>query len=472
MSRYKRYERYKDSGVEWIGDIPEHWELRRIKFIGTLYSGNGFKEELQGKEEGDYPFYKVSDINGDGKLVTFSNNYVDKDDIVNNRWNIIPQNSILFAKIGEALKKNHRKINAYSCLIDNNIAALKPHEIVLDYNYFYYYFSCINAEWFVNPGTLPSINNTYLKNFIALLPSKNEQKIIANFLDQKTAEIDGLIADKEKLIELLQEKRQAIITEAVTKGLNPNVRMKDSGSEWIGEIPEHWSIIKMKYLLSSKKYSIKAGPFGSQLKNDDMVSGDIKVYNQKTVLDNDFKSGDYYIENCKYEELRAFEVFSGDLLVTTRGTIGKTAIVPKDAEKGILHPCLIKITLNPDKVLNDYVNVIFNNTKIVTNQIMLESNATTIDVIYTDTLKNLVLPIPPLEEQKSIIDFVDAKIGEIDGLISSINNQIQKLKEYRQSLISEAVTGKIDVRVFENKDEVIYSEQDSSPCRELTHVAE
>jgi type I restriction enzyme S subunit len=114
MSRYKRYERYKDSGVEWIGDIPEHWELRRIKFIGTLYSGNGFKEELQGKEEGDYPFYKVSDINGDGKLVTFSNNYVDKDDIVNNRWNIIPQNSILFAKIGEALKKNHRKINESS----------------------------------------------------------------------------------------------------------------------------------------------------------------------------------------------------------------------------------------------------------------------------------------------------------------------------------------------------------------------
>jgi len=450
MSKFKRYERYKDSGVEWIGEIPEHWGVIKLKYVTKLAYGDSLPTENR-EEEGE-----VDVFGSNGKVGTHN---------VANTLSpvIIVGRKGSYGKVTYSDKKCFAIDTTY--YIDNRCTKS-------NIKWLYYSLMVLELDKNSQDTGVPGLSREYAYNKYVPVPTVNEQVAIANFLDQKTAEIDGLIADKEKLIELLQEKRQAVITEAVTKGLNPNVRMKDSGIEWIGEIPEHWSIIKMKYLLSSKKYSIKAGPFGSQLKNDDMVSGDIKVYNQKTDLDNDFKSGDYYIENCKYEELRAFEVFSGDLLVTTRGTIGKTAIVPKDAEKGILHPCLIKITLNPDKVLNDYVNVIFNNTKIVTNQIMLESNATTIDVIYTDTLKNLVLPIPPLEEQKSIIDFVDAKIGEIDGLISSINNQIQKLKEYRQSLISEAVTGKIDVRVFENKDEVIYSEQDSSPCRELTHVAE
>jgi len=208
--------RMKDSGVEWIGEIPEEWELIKIKFVGTIYSGNGFKEELQGKTEGDYPFFKVSDINGNGKLAISSNNYVDEDDVVNNGWNIIPKNSILFPKIGEALKKNHRKINACSCLIDNNIAAIKTNERIIDFNYFYYYFCCVNAEWFVNPGAVPSINNAYLKNFMVLLPSKNEQTAIANFLDQKTAEIDDLITEIKLQIQKLKEYRQSLISEAVT----------------------------------------------------------------------------------------------------------------------------------------------------------------------------------------------------------------------------------------------------------------
>ena len=442
MSKYKRYERYKDSGVEWIGDIPEHWELRRIKFIGTLYSGNGFKEELQGKEEGDYPFYKVSDINGDGKLVTFSNNYVDKDDIVNNRWNIIPQNSILFAKIGEALKKNHRKINAYSCLIDNNIAALKPHEIVLDYNYFYYYFSCINAEWFVNPGTLPSINNTYLKNFIALLPSKNEQKIIANFLDQKTAEIDGLIADKEKLIELLQEKRQAIITEAVTKGLNPNVRMKDSGIEWIGEIPEHWEIVPLKHITNF----ISRGNSPEYLEESS-----IKVINQACIYWDELK-----IENVKYQnddiefdKLKG-KLIKGDLLLnsTGTGTLGRAVVFREDG-KYMADSHVTIIRFNKTR-MNEVLAFYLLQTKIYQGYIYnaLVTGATNQIELSRERLTGTPMIVPPSIEQQEIVNFLNSKIGQIAILINEIKTQIQKLEEYRQSLISEAVTGKIDVRDY------------------------
>lgn len=216
MSNFKRYDKYKDSGIEWIGEIPEGWEIKKLKTIGRLYSGNGFKEDMQGRTEGDYPFYKVSDINGEGKFATISSNYVNKADVKNNKWNIIPENSILFPKIGEALKKNHRKINICKCLIDNNMAALKADESLINFNYLYYLFCCINAEWFVNPGAVPSINNNNLKNSNIILPSKNEQISIANFLDQKTAEIDSLVSEIQEQIQKLKEYRQALIFEAVT----------------------------------------------------------------------------------------------------------------------------------------------------------------------------------------------------------------------------------------------------------------
>ncbi len=456
MSRYKRYEKYKDSGVEWIGEIPEHWEIGRLKNSIKSCRNGIWGDEPQG-DNNDIACIRVTDFNRTNMEIEANDLTIRNIPASKQKLYLLKYGDLLIEKSGGGEKQPVGFVTIFKhnipAVYANFIARIELDKRKAYSGFFKYIYSAmysirLNVRSIKQTTGIQNLDTNYYFDERVMYPPLNEQIHIANFLDQKTAEIDDLIADKEKLIELLQEKRQAIITEAVTKGLNPNVKMKDSGIEWIGEIPEHWSITKMKYLLSPKKYSIKAGPFGSQLKNDDMVSGDVKVYNQKTVLDNDFKSGDYYIENYKYEELRAFEVFSGDLLVTTRGTIGKTAIVPKDAEKGILHPCLIKITLNPDKVLNEYINVVFNNTKIVTNQIMLESNATTIDVIYTDTLKNLVLPIPPLEEQKSIIDFVDAKIGEIDGLISSINNQIQKLKEYRQSLISEAVTGKIDVRDY------------------------
>ena len=445
MSRYKRYERYKDSGVEWIGDIPEHWELRRIKFIGTLYSGNGFKEELQGKEEGDYPFYKVSDINGDGKLVTFSNNYVDKDDIVNNRWNIIPQNSILFAKIGEALKKNHRKINAYSCLIDNNIAALKPHEIVLDYNYFYYYFSCINAEWFVNPGTLPSINNTYLKNFIALLPSKNEQKIIANFLDQKTAEIDGLIADKEKLIELLQEKRQAIITEAVTKGLNPNVKMKDSGIEWIGEIPEHWRLSKIKYesLINNKTLS--------ESTDDDYEIDYIDISSVTSIGEIDGVQS----LNFKDAPSRARRILSkGDTIVSTVRTYLKAIAFIENTQSNLICSTGFAVLTPLSKVVPKYLFYLMRSEKYV-NEIVRRSVGVSYPAVNASDIGDLECALPDRDEQMYIVEYLDNCTTQINQLVNNIQAQIQKLKEYRQSLISEAVTGKIDVREFGSIREVI-----------------
>ncbi|MFO7951914.1 MAG: restriction endonuclease subunit S, partial [Bacillota bacterium] len=239
---YRRYEKYKDSGIEWIGEVPEHWKGYKIKRLFGLLGGNGFNESLQGKKEGDYPFYKVSDINYGNTVIEKAGNYVDKNEVVANHWNIIPSESIITAKIGEALRKNHRKINKAECLIDNNMLALIPNELIIKKWLAYYLFCIIDMEWFVNPGAVPSVNIRWFRNSKLIIMPLSEQKAIANYLDHKTSEIDSLIADKETLIKKLEEYKQSIITEAVTKGLNPNVKMKDSGIEWIGEIPGHWEV--------------------------------------------------------------------------------------------------------------------------------------------------------------------------------------------------------------------------------------
>jgi type I restriction enzyme S subunit len=222
---------------------------------------------------------------------------------------------------------------------------------------------------------------------------------------------------------------------------------KDSGIEWLGEIPEGWAISHLKYNLRQKPSAIKTGPFGSQLLSSEMNSGDIKVYNQRNVLDQDFNSGENYISKQKYEDLIAFTIEPDDILVTTRGTIGHCALFPHNAEKGILHPCLMRIQVDPIKLLPEYLLILIQNSYIVELQLILMSNATTIDVIYSESLKKIILTIPPIEEQIRIITFLDRETSRIDKLIEKKEKQIELLKEKRAALISHAVTKGLDTNV-------------------------
>lgn len=228
---------------------------------------------------------------------------------------------------------------------------------------------------------------------------------------------------------------------------NGKPKMKDSGIEWIGEIPADWGTSKIKYLLREEKGSIKAGPFGSQMKSADMSHSDVKVYNQRTVLDNDFFSGEEYISNEKYGELKGFEVFAGDILITTRGTIGRTSIVPNNAPRGVIHPCLIRIRFDNSKILDSYLIKIFNDTNILSEQLKIHSNATTIDVVYTQNLVSLLIALPNIPTQQQIVKYLDRKCGEIDRVIAAKQKQNELLKKYRQAIIYEAVTKGLDKNV-------------------------
>ena len=223
-------------------------------------------------------------------------------------------------------------------------------------------------------------------------------------------------------------------------------KYKDSGIAWIGEIPEHWEIIKIKYIL--KNNSLKVGPFGSQLSGSDILSkGKYWIYNQRTVLDNNYSSCNSFISNEKYNDLIGFKVSAGDILLTTRGTIGKISRIPSIFNEGVIHPCIIRFNINEKILKYEILRYIFNDSDIVTNQVKYNSNSTTIDVIYSDTLKNIVLAYIPQKEQQSIATYLDQKCGEIDELITLQEEMITKLQSYKQSVITEAVTKGLDKNV-------------------------
>lgn len=203
----------KNSGVEWFGDVPAHWEMKAIKRVVKEHAGNGFPIELQGNN-GDVPFLKVSDLNKGGKLLEDFANSVTRNIIYEMKWNIVPKFSLVTAKIGEALKKNHRKIISQDSIIDNNCIAFECLGINLDYHY--YLSLIIDFDWFENGGTVPSLSVQKYKNQKICIPSLEEQTAIADYLDQETAKIDRLCDTVNQTIGRLKEYRTALITQAVT----------------------------------------------------------------------------------------------------------------------------------------------------------------------------------------------------------------------------------------------------------------
>jgi type I restriction enzyme S subunit len=198
---------------------------------------------------------------------------------------------------------------------------------------------------------------------------------------------------------------EVIEADEVVRRFKPYPAYRSSGVEWLNEIPTHWEVKRLKHTLRPKKGAIKTGPFGSQLQSSEMQTGEIKVYNQRTVIDRDFYGGDNYVSLEKFAELHAFEAFPGDLLITTRGSIGRCAVLPPDAEKGVLHPCLMRVQPDQTKILTAFLETQIGECNMVLDQLKLMSNATTIDVIYSDSLREVWLTIPPSESRLKLLLF-------------------------------------------------------------------
>lgn len=428
----------KDSGIEWIGQIPQDWETNRIKYTYEIIGGNGFKEHLQGNSAGDYPFYKVSDINGAGRNVSCAANYVSKDVVTEYRFSIVPTGALIMAKIGEALKKNHRKITSVDCVVDNNLQALVP-IATIDARYFFYQFLCIDMVWFDNGGTIPSVNNQKLLDFRIVSPSISVQKIITDYLDSKCAEIDALIAAKEKTNALLKERRQSIIYEAVTKGLNPDAPMKDSGIEWIGQIPKNWEVIPLSKV-SERMNNGYVGP----TRNIFFDSGvrylqSLHIKEGKII----FEKAPYYVSPEWAAEHALGTVHTGDVLIVQTGDIGQVACVPEEYNECNCH-ALIIVTPRSRFCCGEFLSYLLQ-SHYGRNQLLSCRTGALHPHLNSGNIGSIKLPIPSVDEQKSIVAQLNLECEEYDKAIQQNNAIIEKLKEYRQSVIYEAVTGKIEV---------------------------
>ncbi len=427
----KRYPEYKESGVEFIGEIPAHWEVKKLRYFCSMKSGNGFSHDLQGKIGLEVPFFKVADTNTPENKVEmlYAHNTVSLQEVSDFKFILHKPNSIVFPKVGAALLLNKRNILSQRSCIDNNMMSLYSNQS----NYKFLYYAMLNVDFkrhYRAGGTVPSINESEVGNIPIVYPTHSEQTQIANFLDRKTGQIDELIRIKERLLELLAEQRTVLINESVTKGLDPNVEMKPSGVEWIGEIPKHWKIVRGKFILSHKKEI-----------NSDFQCNNLLSLTLNGVLRKDMNSaeglipGDYRTYQVFYPDNLVFKLIDLENIQTSR-----VGIVP---EKGIMSPVYIRLEGNSDSYERYYFYQYYDLYK---QHIFNFLGKGVRSSLSPSNLLEIPLAFPPLSEQKAIGNFLDQKTKQIDELISAEQRKVELLKEYRQSLISEVVTGKIDVR--------------------------
>ena len=441
---FPRYPEYKDSGVEWLGEVPGHWELLRVRQVATL---NPSKSEVAAlPPETELSFLPMEAIGEDGRLDLQRTRPILE---VSSGYTYFRDGDVTIAKITPCFENGKGAVicglvgGAGFGTTELIVARPKPEETTSEYLHWVFVsqpFRKLGEASRYGAGGQKRVPDDFVRDFRLAFPPLREQCAISAFLDRETAKIDALVAEQQNLIALLKEKRQALISHAVTKGLDPDVRMKDSGVAWLGEVPAHWLISPLKYLASS----IKAGPFGSALTKDMYVASGYRVYGQEQVIPGDFTVGDYYISDGVFDELSQYAVAPGDLLISCVGTFGKIAIVPDDVEPGIINPRLIRLRVRSDVKAGFLCEVL--RSQVVFEQFAVLSRGGTMDVINIGTLSNIYVPCPPFEEQQRILSFLADSLMEIDSLVAEADATIALLKERRTALISAAVTGKIDVR--------------------------
>ena len=425
---FKRYRAYKETGVKWLGQIPEHWALSRLSEVTSLVNGFPFDSEhfVQGCE--GVPLVRIRDLNAGNSEVSYIGT------VVEDAW--IDSGDIIIGMDGDFNVARWRGTRA---LLNQRLCCLRPK-------------SHVDARFiaYVLPGPLNAINEiTYsttvkhlasgdVKRMLIGVPPESEQRAIAEFLDRETTRIDSLIAKKERLIGLLHEKRTALITQAVTKGLDPTVPMKDSGVEWLGGIPAHWEVERLKWAAH-------------------MMSG----HTPDKKVESYWQGGNIpWVSLADTGQLREVDFIATTAVMTTSDGIAHssahvlpegTVVFSRDATIGLsaitragmaVSQHFIGWVCGP-RLWPEYLLFVL---RSMTQELERLTMGATVRTIGMPDVRSLVTPIPPLGEQKEIICEVLYRRAHIDALIAKVRNAIERLTELRTALISAAVTGKIDVR--------------------------
>lgn len=443
MSKYHAYPEYKDSGIEWLGTIPSHWVRTNLKRYCQVTDGSHHSPKI---ESDGYPFVSVTDVGVN--TINFSD-----------AKRISPQNYERLVQegckpsVGDLLLTKDGTIGR-ACVVNDSmpdfvilssLGLLTPTDKLLN-NYLYYYLiSGINVDQMnsmIHGSALKRMTISKIDELILLLPSNEEQAQIAAFLDHETAKIDTLIEKQQQLIELLKEKRQAVISNAVTKGLNPDAPMKDSGVEWLGEVPEHWDLTPLKYLCN-----FKGGGTPTKDNLNYWKNGTIPWVSPKDMKSFWINKTQDYVTELAVKESSTNIIFEGSLMMVVRsGILQRTIPIAINTVPVTMNQDMKALLFN-NKMLTEYAAYF-----IIGNipQLLLEwsKEGATVESIEHEYLANSYFPVPPKEEQEKIICTIKSQLELFDNLETQAQQAIKLMQERRTALISAAVTGKIDVRHF------------------------
>lgn len=438
--KYKPYPEYKDSGVEWLQLCPSSWETKALKYIVSCND-----EVLSESTDPDMEFEYI-DIGG----VSSSEGITRTESM---RFSGAPSRARRIVRQGDIIVSTVRTyleaIAPISLEFDGKIAStgfavLRPKYLLSGFAQY-----ALRARHFIDSVvarstgvSYPAINSSELIDIKIVVPSLKEQQTIAAFLDYETARIDRLIAQQQRLIELLKEKRQAVISHAVTKGLNPNAPMKDSGVEWLGQVPEHWQCVPFGLLVS--RADLGGNYLGGQeengipfLKMGNLGRGCI-VLDKLECLE----------EGSSFDD--AHRLSMGDFLFNTRNSldlVGKVAVWHDELEFALYNSNLLRVRFKKDFISSpDFMGFVFNSSGALGWLALLAKGTTSVAAIYYKDLRSMVVPIPPVDEQNAISSFISKCLSRLDTLEEKAIQSINLMNERRTALISAAVTGKIDLR--------------------------
>ncbi|WP_180108174.1 restriction endonuclease subunit S [Acinetobacter sp. YH12085] len=417
MAKYQAYAEYKDSEVEWLGEIPSHWKLTRLKFLAKIRNGQDYKHV---ETETGFP------VMGSGGQFTFSSTYM------------FDRPSVLLGRKGTIDKPLY--IDEPFWTVDTMYYTEVNKDI--DVKYFYYLSKTILFNRYSTNTALPSMTQENLNNFeFSVPPSVFERNQIRNFLDHETTKIDHLIEKQQQLIELLKEKRQAVISHAVTKGLDPNVPMKDSGVEWLGAVPEHWEVSKFGYISQ-----VVRGGSPRPAGDPTLFNGDYSPWVTVAEITKDdelyLTSTETFLTKKGSEQCRVFK--AGTLLLSNSGaTLGvpKILCIDANANDGVVGFEQLQIDI---EFAYYYLSILTNDLRERVKQGSGQPN------LNTDIVKNISIAIPPLSEIQLIVTEIKGQVEKFVSLIQKAERQILLMQERRTALISAAVTGKIDVRNWQS----------------------
>ena len=409
----KVYPAYKDSGLNRLGDVPSHWGVYNLKRLTAFNYGDSLSKET--RVEGKIPVFGSNGIVG----------YHDE--------SITRSPCIIIGRKGSFGKVNY---SGTECFPIDTTYFIDETATNNNLRWLYYLLLSLRLDAFSKDSAVPGLSREDAYEKRAVLPPLPEQQAIANFLDCKTAQIDTLIEKKQRQIDLLQEQRTALINHAVTKGLNPNAPMMDSGVEWLGEIPSHWEVKKLKYV-GQALIGLTYNPENvTDEENGTLVLRASNVYDGKIVFD------DNVFVKMEIPERLITKV--GDILICVRSgsrdLIGKNALID---EKSAGHTFGAFMTVFRSDI-NYFLSYVFKSQLFKVQSGLF--NTSTVNQLTQGNLYSFQIPVPPLGEQEDIIRFLNKELSQVDETINRVAKEIELLQEYRTALVSEAVTGKIDVR--------------------------